>query len=180
MLFDPERGANGTLIAHMARANPQWRQFATGVETLTIFQGPHAYVSPAWYATEPAVPTWNYAAVHAYGVPTIIDDRERTIELLNRTVARYEASFDPPWNGELPAEYRDGLIRAIVAFEIPVARIEGKFKLGQNRSIADQQGVFDALSQSSDALSRDLAELMLAGCEVAAAAKTAESSPVDR
>jgi transcriptional regulator len=162
VLFRPEAGGHGTLVSHMARSNPQWQHFASGVEALTIFHGPHAYISPSWYATEPAVPTWNYAAVHAYGVPCPITDYARIVQLLQETVSLFEASRDTPWPGELPADYRDKLIQGIVAFEIPVSRIEGKFKLGQNRSSADLQGVFDALSGSDDAESRAVAELMRA------------------
>lgn len=161
MLFDPERGPHGTLVAHMARANPQWRHFASGSEAVAIFQGPHAYVSPSWYATEPAVPTWNYAAVHAYGVPQIVDDHDRVVEALSRTIAKYESGFERPWSAEIPNDYRDGLIQAIVAFEIPIARIEGKFKLSQNRSVADRQGVYDAFSRSARASDQAVAELMV-------------------
>lgn len=160
LLFDADRGPQGTLVGHMARANPHWRQFASGVESLAIFHGPHAYVSPSWYASEPAVPTWNYAAVHVYGVPFVIEDHDRVVEALNRTVAFYESAFERPWPGQLPEEYRDGLIRAIVAFEIPVSRIEGKYKLSQNRSPADRQGVYQALSRSAFASDREVAALM--------------------
>ncbi|HEV7278983.1 MAG TPA: GNAT family N-acetyltransferase [Pirellulaceae bacterium] len=160
MLLESERGPQGTLVAHMARANPQWRQFAAGGEALAIFHGPHAYVSPSWYATQPAVPTWNYAAVHVYGVPTLFEDHDRVADLLSRTNATYESAFKLPWPGQLPDEYRDGLIRAIVAFELPISRIEGKFKLSQNRSPEDRQGVYAALSRSAYASDRDTAALM--------------------
>ena len=78
MLFHPQAGGHGTLLSHMARANPQWRHFASGAEVLAIFHGPHNYISPSWYQTGPAVPTWNYATVHAYGVPAVINERDRT------------------------------------------------------------------------------------------------------
>jgi len=162
MLFHKEAGAHGTLVSHMARANPQWQHFAAGGEALAIFHGPHSYISPSWYKTAPAVPTWNYATVHAYGVPVIIHDHERIVSLLHELVTMHESSFEPPWPGDLPEEYREKMIRGIVAFEIPVTRLEGKFKLGQNRSSADLQGVFQALSNSGDPDSRALAQLMLA------------------
>lgn len=162
MLFRPGLGPHGTLIGHMARANAQWRHFADGREVLAIFHGPHGYISPSWYQTQPAVPTWNYATVHAYGVPAIFDDHGRVAALLNETVSAYDSA----WSGELPAEFRDKLMQAIVAFEIPLMRIEGKFKLGQNRSPADRQGVFDALTASGDANSLALARLMAAECDV--------------
>jgi transcriptional regulator len=160
VLFHAEAGSRGTLVSHMARANPQWRHFASGRETLVMFHGPHAYISPTWYATAPAVPTWNYAAVHAYGVAQIITDHARMLELLRETVSIYEAPLPEPWGGDLPEEYRERLMQAIVGFEIPVSRIEGKFKLGQNRPAEDMQGVYDALSGSGDCGGRALAEMM--------------------
>jgi transcriptional regulator len=166
MLFHPDAGSHGTLLSHMARANPQWQHFASGSEVLVIFHGPHSYISPSWYQTELAVPTWNYATVHAYGVPTVISEHERVVSLLREMVSAYEAPFEKPWPGKLPEDYRDKQMRGIVAFEIPVNRIEGKFKLGQNRSAEDTQGVFDALSRSDDADSRAVARMMLTECDV--------------
>ena len=154
----------------MARANPQWRHFASGGEALAIFHGPHSYISPSWYQTAPAVPTWNYATVHAYGVPAILSDHERVVSLLRETVSFYEASFQQPWPGDLPEDYREKLMRGIVAFEIPITRIEGKFKLGQNRSADDIQGVCQTLSPSADPDSRALAQLMLGEVPVASPA----------
>jgi transcriptional regulator len=170
MLFRPDLGEHGTLVSHMARANTQWQHFASGCEVLAIFHGPHGYISPSWYQTELAVPTWNYATVHAYGVPTIFSEHESVVSLLRETVSVYEASFPQPWRGDLPDEFRDKLMHAIVAFEIPVTRIEGKFKLGQNRPAADTQGVFDALTNSADADSLALARMMLTECNVHEAA----------
>jgi len=131
-----------------------------------VFQGPHSYISPSWYQSEPAVPTWNYAAVHAYGIPAVVTGHERVVSLLRETVATYEAGFERPWPGDLPDDFRDKLMKAIVAFEIPLTRIEGKFKLGQNRPAADIQGVFDALWRSGDADSRAMAQMMLRECNV--------------
>lgn len=166
MLYRPAVDGHGTLVSHMARANPQWRHFATGGEILAIFHGPHGYISPSWYQTAPAVPTWNYAAVHAYGVPTVITGQEQVAALLDEMIAAYESSFERPWPGDLPPGYRDKLAQGIVAFEIAVTRLEGKFKLGQNRPEADVRGVFDALSRSEDAEDRALARLMLKECGV--------------
>lgn len=162
MLLRPTDGPHGTLVSHMARANPQWEHFASGKEVLAIFHGPHSYISPTWYETTPAVPTWNYASVHAYGTATIIDDPARVSALLDELIATYESGFDRPWNGELPGDYREKMSRAIVAFEISISRIEGKFKLGQNRSAADTSRVFRALSSSDDPDSQALARLMAA------------------
>ncbi len=160
MLLRPNVGVHGTLVSHMARANPQWKHFADGREALAVFHGPHAYVSPGWYETQPAVPTWNYAVVHAYGIPQIITDHDIVAALLRETIALFEAPQPKPWSGDLPPEYFEKMMQGIVAFEIPISRLEGKFKLGQNRSVADQQGVYDALRQSGDAESFALADLM--------------------
>jgi transcriptional regulator len=164
MLWHQEGGSHGTLVAHMARPNPQWQHFASGREALVIFQGPHSYISPSWYQAELAVPTWNYAVVHAYGVPKIISEHERILGLLREMVSVYESAFEKPWPGELPKDFRDKLIQGIVAFEIPITRLEGKFKLGQNRPPEDLRGVVQALSRAADSDSRSLAEMMRSEC----------------
>ncbi len=161
MLYEPDAGSHGILVAHMARANPQWRHFAKRREALAIFHGPHAYISPSWYRSSPAVPTWNYATVHAYGVPAVIEDPGRLASLIDKTVETYEQNLPEPWEDRLPDEFRAGLMKAIVGFEIPVSRIEGKFKLGQNRSDEDLRGVYDALSGSPDSCDKALAGMMV-------------------
>lgn len=153
------RRDKGTLVSHIARANPQWKHFAQGKEVLVIFTGPHAYISPAWYASQPAVPTWNYTAVHVYGKPRIVSDQEEFAAMLRELVEYHESSREPRWDGALPEEYRDGLMRAIVGVEIEITRIEGKFKLSQNRP-ADAVGVIKALQSSADQTEREVAELM--------------------
>lgn len=135
--------AAGVLLGHVAKGNPHWELFA-GRESLAIFHGPHAYVSPTWYATHPSVPTWNYAVVHVYGTPRLLTP-ERTGEVVDRLTRKYEGSRPNPWTGELPADYRRGMLAGIVGFEMPVSRIEGKFKLGQNRSAADRAGTVAGL-----------------------------------
>lgn len=165
-LFHADSGAHGSLFSHMARANPQWQHFANGQEALAVFHGPHAYISPSWYQASPAVPTWNYAVVHAYGLPKIITDHDQLVTLLQDTVTAFEAPRADPWPNDLPQDYRDKMIQGIVGFEIPITRIEGKFKLGQNRSATDVRGVYDALSQSADAGDQALAQLMLTECEL--------------
>jgi transcriptional regulator len=157
-----DSGGAFILVSHMARANPQWHDFANLAEVLTIFTGPHAYISPAWYTVEPAVPTWNYTAVHVYGRPKIVYDHERIVSLLAETVQFYEQAFEHPWSYDLPVDYRDKLIQAIVVFEIEVTRMEGKFKLGQNRSAEDNQSVYATLAGSPDFESRQLAGFMRA------------------
>ncbi|MDQ2995859.1 MAG: FMN-binding negative transcriptional regulator [Chloroflexota bacterium] len=160
-MLDAERGHYGTLLAHMARANPQWRDFATGGEALVIFQGPHAYISPSWYETHPSVPTWNYAVVHAYGVARIVEDHTTLRSMLERLVDTHEAAFAQPWRMDLPHNYLDKMMRAVVGFEIEITRLEGKLKLSQNRSEHDQHQVAEALAQSENALDRGVAELMV-------------------
>ena len=159
-LIDAARGPHGTLLAHMARANPQWRDFATGQEALVIFQGPHAYISPSWYDVTPSVPTWNYAAIHAYGTPRIIEDHTRLYGMLSTLVDIHESAFEQPWAMRLPDDYMDKLMRAIVGFEIELVRIEGKLKLSQNRTEHERRRVADALRHSGDILSTALAEMM--------------------
>ena len=161
-LLDPARGPYGTLIAHMARANPQWRDFAAGQEALVIFQGAHAYISPSWYEVVPSVPTWNYAVVHAYGTPRVIEDRAALYDLLTALVDVHEAGLDRPWKMDLPDEYLDRMARAVVGFEIEISRLEGKLKLSQNRAEGDRQRVVAALAHSADPLSVDVAEMMSA------------------
>lgn len=153
-------GDRDVLLGHVARANPHWRSFDGHGEALVIFQGPHAYVSPSWYGRSPAVPTWNYAVVHAYGRPRVVDDESRVRAILERLVARHEATTHPePWTAsDLPPEYVDRMTRAIVGFEIQVDRIEAKFKLGQNRSREDIEGVIAGLIDAGSSDSRALAE----------------------
>ncbi len=160
LIYREEAGTPGTLIGHVARANPQWQHFATGAEALAIFHGPHAYVSPSWYTTEPAVPTWNYIAVHAYGVPRIIDDESWLEALVDELVQIYESAQPQPWPNQLPREFKSKLLKAIVGFEMPLTRLEGKFKLSQNRSPDDVAGVIAALSHSSHTEGRAIAEAM--------------------
>ncbi len=135
----------GVLQGHVARANPQWRHFREDQELLAIFHGPHHYISPTWYVHSPAVPTWNYAAVHVYGRPRIVDDAAAIRGLLQELVRTYEQKQESPWNGEIPDDYRDRMISAIVAFEIEITRVEAKFKLGQNREADDVSSVLKKL-----------------------------------
>ena len=161
-LVDPARGASGTLIAHMARANPQWQHFTNGKPVLAMFRGPHAYISPAWYATHPSVPTWNYIAVHAYGVPKIVDAPAAVEDILGRLVDANEAANGTTWRMDgLTEQYLGGMMRAIVAFEIPIDRLEGKAKLSQNRDTTDQTRVAEALAASDDPSAQATAKLML-------------------
>src|SRR6266851_4882644 len=156
-LLDPERGPNGILLAHMARANPQWHDFASAQEVLVIFQGPHTYISPSWYEVELSVPTWNYAVVHAYGLPYLIEDGEELYKLLKTLIQTHEAHFEKPWPFQLPDDYLQKMMRGIVGFEIEITRFEGKFKLSQNRTETERENVIAALQESTNTAA--LAEL---------------------
>jgi transcriptional regulator len=150
-LLDAERGALGTLVGHVARANPVWQALAVGAPSVVVFMGPQAYVSPNWYPSKHShgkvVPTWNYATVHAHGVPQAFDDPARLLEVVTRLTQRHEAAQAQPWQvSDAPTEYVQGLLKAIVGIEIPVQRWIGKFKLSQNRPLADRLGVVAGLT----------------------------------
>lgn len=139
----------GMLRAHVARANPLWR--AAGRDCMVIFQGPHAYITPAWYAEKQRsgkeVPTFNYAVVHAHGPLRAIDDTAWLLGLVERLTARHEAGQPAPWQvADAPADYIGKLLKAIVGIEIPLTRITGKWKLGQNHSMQDQASMAHGLA----------------------------------
>jgi transcriptional regulator len=165
-LYDPDAGPNGTLHAHMARANPQWQDFAVlaeqGQEALVIFQGPHSYISPTWYGSgSPNVPTWNYVAVHAYGLPRVIEAAAEKRALLERLVAVQESSLTPPWStAGLTDTYMEGMLRGLVAFEIPVTRLEAKAKLSQNKARAQFAAATAVVETAEDPLARATGQWM--------------------
>lgn len=153
--FIVERGGDGSvrLLGHVARANPQWRELESAHAAVAIFQGPHAYVSPTWYEHHPAVPTWNYAVVHAQ-VRAKLMEEPALRELLRQLSSQYEAGRPSPWRMEdLEPGYLAKLLGVIVGFTLEVERLEGKFKLSQNRPGADAGRVSDALeNEGEDAL----------------------------
>lgn len=149
------------LVAHMARANPHWESFANGKPQLVVFPGPHTYITPSWYNTDKAVPTWNYTTAHVYGTPVVIDDPQTVYAGQQDLVNHYEAQFDMPWRMEdVDTDFIDGMLHAIASFEILIERIQCKFKLSQNRPAEDQQRVVDALESSTDANAKAVAGLM--------------------
>jgi transcriptional regulator len=161
LLLDAERGAEGTLLGHVARSNPHWRAFDGRTPALAVFHGPHAYVSPRWYRGADQVPTWNYVAVHARGRPRVLDDPARVRSLLARLSAQYEAGAAAPWDpAGLPERVAEGLQRAIVAFELPIERLTGKRKLSQNKAPADRAGVVAGLRAAGDPASLAVAAEM--------------------
>ncbi len=166
LIFDAGQGAEGTILGHMARGNPQWRDFAaladSGSESMAVFQGPHAYISPTWYGGEGSrVPTWNYVALHAYGLPRVIEDPGAVRALLERLVETQEAERMTPWRMDSQSEnYLAGMMRGIVAFEMPVTRLEAKAKLSQNREPEAALGAAAGLEQEGSAPALETAAWM--------------------
>jgi transcriptional regulator len=165
MLLDADRGPNGTLLCHVARANPQWRSIAPGDEALAMFLGPDAYVSPNWYESKRehgrVVPTWNYLAVHAWGPVRAFEDPDELRTLVDRLTRRHETNQPQPWNvADAPESYVRDQLRGIIGLELESTRIEGKWKLSQNRPEPDIQGVIDALDASGTSAERATAEAM--------------------
>lgn len=157
-LYDAEDGVHGTLWAHLARGNQQLKDLGAGRETLAIFEGPHGYITPRWYATHPAVPTWNYSIVHAYGTAEPIEDVAELERLVARLADHHEAGAAAPWRlADQPEKYRQGMLRGISGFAIRVTRLEGKFKLSQNRDATDRARVIAGLRAEG---STELADLM--------------------
>ena len=165
LLLAAEEGPYGTLYGHFARANPQCQAFAEQAAALAIFSGADAYISPSWYPSKAehgkAVPTWDYLRVHAHGRLELFADPERLRQLLARLSAEHERAQPQPWSmDEAPRDYLDAMLRAIVGFALPIERLEGQWKLSQNRSAADRAGVQQALSSSPQAGARELAAQM--------------------
>ena len=149
------------LHGHLARPNPQVGDLAQGGEVLAIFSGPHAYISPNWYATGPSVPTWNYVDVHAYGTVSLIEDVDWLRGLVRRLSERHEAHNPVPWRmQDLPEAYLEGMLKGIVGLDVAITRLEGKYKLSQNRPAADRPLVIAALERRNDADSLAVARLM--------------------
>lgn len=152
-------GEFGALVGHVARANPQWRDLAAA-ETLAVFSGPHAYISPTWYAAENVVPTWNYVAVHAYGTAELIDEEASVLEVLRRTVDVYERTREQPWSYAEDDPFVKKMAGAVVAFRIRITRLEGKGKLNQNHPAERRDRVIAGLSTQLDENSQAIARLM--------------------
>jgi transcriptional regulator len=164
-LIDPEASKLGTLRAHVARANPQWREFDPAQEALVIFQGSERYISPSWYETKretgKVVPTWNYAVVHAYGPMKIIEDQAWLRQQIEDLTRFNEAPRAEPWAvNDAPESFVAAMARGIVGLEIEIARIEGKWKVSQNRPEADRRSVVEGLRAEADAPAQTMAELV--------------------
>ncbi|MCK0209309.1 FMN-binding negative transcriptional regulator [Starkeya koreensis] len=152
LFLDDTEGANGVLYGHVAKANPQWKAPPLA-EALVIFPGPEAYISPSWYASKQehgkVVPTWNYAAVHAYGWPEFFEDEDHLREIVTRLTDLHERPRAEPWSvADAPEAFVRAQLKGIVGVRLPIARLEGKRKMSQNRPEADREGVAAGLRAS--------------------------------
>jgi transcriptional regulator len=154
-----DEGGRVRLLAHIARANPQWRDFADGSEAMTIFAEPHGYVSPRHYERAESVPTWNYVAVHAYGVPRIVEDRDEKHAQQAKLIAMHDAEYGARFPG-MRREYIDRMLGAIVAFVIDVTRLDGRFKLSQEKLPVERERIIADLAATDASWAVETAELM--------------------
>ena len=164
-IIDATRSPFGTLVGHVARANTVWSTLSTRIESVVVFQGPQAYITPSWYATKrehgKVVPTWNYAVVHAHGVPHVVNDRGWLRDHVTKLTSIHESQLARPWSvSDAPSSYIDTMLEAIVGIEIPIARLVGKWKASQNRSVPDRDGVVAGLDERGDDESRQMARLV--------------------
>jgi transcriptional regulator len=146
-----DEGPYGTIECHLARANPHWKDLAAGNEALMIFQGPQGYITPNWYPSKAAhgkaVPTWNYAVVHAYGRPVVMQEKDWLLRHVGELTTQQERSEAQPWTlSDAPESYVDVMLRGIVGFRFAITRIEGKWKMSQNRATEDRHGVVNGLT----------------------------------
>jgi transcriptional regulator len=151
VLLDPDPAPYGTLLGHLARPNPQAKGAVAGTDALVIFQGPDAYITPSFYETKrqtgKVVPTWNYVAIHARGPVTFFNDTARLLQVVTRLTDREEGKRAAPWAvTDAPADFIDGMLKGIVGFSLPITRLEGKWKMSQNRPAEDRAGVVDGLT----------------------------------
>lgn len=158
-LLDRSSGPFGTLLGHVARANPQW-QHSAGQSVLAVFSGPHAYISPTWYESQRVVPTWNYVAVHAYGRIEPVEDRDGLLAIVQRSVEVFERAMPRPWSLDETPTFVDRLLAQIVGFRIPIERLEGKLKLNQNHPAERRAKVANALAARGDENAAAIADLM--------------------
>ena len=164
MFLVRDEGPHGTLYGHVARANPQWTLAPVG-EAMALFLGPHAYVTPNWYATKQethkVVPTWNYVAVHAYGPVEFFDDADRLLAIVTRLTNMHEEGSAAPWSvSDAPEAFIRAQLKGIVGLRLPISRIQGKRKMSQNRSAEDRAGVASGLAASERASDRIVAKLI--------------------
>jgi len=161
-ILHEDRGEFGTLVGHVARSNTVWKNFSEDKNSVIVFQGEQAYITPSWYPSKhqhgKVVPTWNYMVVHAEGIPKLICEGDRLLEHLNELTNTHEAEQALPWKvSDAPQEFINKLRQAIVGIEVPIRKLTGKWKLGQNRPAADQLGIISGLTSGGDAQSNALA-----------------------
>jgi transcriptional regulator len=161
-----DEGPFGVIECHLARANPHWKELAEGNEALMIFQGPEAYITPNWYPAKAqhgkVVPTWNYAVVHAYGRPEVMQDSDWLRDHVAELTARQERNEAKPWTpSDAPETYIELMLRGIVGFRFGVTRLEGKWKMSQNREMKDREGVATGLGKRADGDDLEMAEIVL-------------------
>jgi len=164
LIVDGTEGPYGTLYGHVARANPQWKTAPVG-EAMALFMGPHTYVTPSWYATKRetgmVVPTWNYIAIHAYGTVEFFEDADRLLDVVTRLTNLHEGARVEPWAvTDAPDSFIRSQLRGIVGLRIPIARLEGKRKMSQNRNEADRAGVAMGLAASDSVSDQAVAPLI--------------------
>lgn len=147
------------LTSHFAKANPQWKKIQDTTPVLTIFSEPHAYISPQHYEKQLNVPTWNYMAVHAYGYVQLIEEEQKTMQILEQTIEFYEMNYKKQWN-DLPQNYKIGLAKGVVAFEIKISELQGKKKLSQNKTLQEQKNIIESLFKSDFTNENLIAEYM--------------------
>jgi len=161
LLLEKNTSGKLNLLGHFSRANDHWKLCDGKIKTVAIFHGSHDYISPRWYETSGLVPTWNYIAVHVTGAARIVENYPRTIDILKKLTAVYETGSDKPWTMDVLDDAKlQSMLKGIVAFEMPIDQIEGKFKLSQNRTIEDRMGVINGLKDKGGDMALDLADRM--------------------
>ena len=165
-LVDPSRGEHGTLVGHVARANPVWKSFSKEIPSAVVFQGPEGYISPSFYPAKKehgkVVPTWNYAVVHAHGLPQVIDDAAWLLKHVTAMTHAQESRLQPAeWKvSDAPADFIDSMVKMIVGIEIPISTLVGKWKMSQNRAMPDRLGTIAGLKARGDAGSEEVAAIV--------------------
>ena len=165
LLLDPEPAPLGTVLGHVARANPQWQRVKPGIDALAIFLGPNTYITPSWYPTKQqngkVVPTWNYLAIHAYGTLSFFDDPAELRAHVSKMTDTHESPRAAPWAvSDAPESFVQGMLRAIVGFKLRITRLEGKWKMSQNRPAQDVEGVLEGLGREDGEAHEEVAEIV--------------------
>jgi transcriptional regulator len=159
-LYEANEGDKGVLYTHVARNNPQWQSLSSDKKVLAVFSGPHGYISPSWYSSNPAVPTWDYIAIHVYAYPELIEEKEKLYDLLAKTSDFYEKQNGTDWKLDLSGDYYQKLAQAIVGIKLKIVDIQASFKLSQNKLLEDKNKVIGALKAKGDPQSIKLADLI--------------------